>query len=304
MTPWNLVVLGSGSAKPTAFRSPSAQALYVGRQVYLIDCGEGTQMQLCKAALAPERVVAVFITHLHADHTLGLFGLIASLSMSGRTAPLAIYAHRDLKPILDTMVAFFVVHLNFELQFHPLPDTPGATIYADRQLSVSTIPLHHRIPTMGFKFEEHPLPPNIYPEVIEKYALTRQEIATLKRGEDVLLENGDVLSTTEALYQRRNPRSFAYMSDTLYTAAAAEYVEGVDLLYHEATYMQALIQLAKDTGHSTAQQAATFAKLANVKQLLLGHYSARYTDPTPLLQEAVAVFPNTTLARELDVHKI
>ena len=157
---------------------------------------------------------------------------------------------------------------------------------------------------MGFKFEEHPLPPNIYPEVIEKYALTRQEIATLKRGEDVLLENGDVLSTTEALYQRRNPRSFAYMSDTLYTAAAAEYVEGVDLLYHEATYMQALIQLAKDTGHSTAQQAATFAKLANVKQLLLGHYSARYTDPTPLLQEAVAVFPNTTLARELDVHKI
>ena len=304
MTHWELVVLGSGSAKPTAFRVPSAQALCVGRKIYLIDCGEGTQMQLCKAALPMERVAVVFITHLHADHSLGLFGLIASLSMSGRTAPLEIFAHAALKPILDSVIAFFVVHLNFEIIFHPLPETSGEVIYTDRQLSVSTIPLHHRIPTMGFKFQEHPIPPNIHQEVVEKYSLDRQQIATLKRGEDLLLDSGEYLRTTEALYQRRQPRSFAYMSDTLYTTTAARYVTDVDLLYHEATYRHDLLTLAKTTGHSTAQQAAQFAQLAGVKRLLIGHYSARYTDLTPLLEEAKAFFENTVLARELDVYQI
>lgn len=304
MTHWDLVVLGSGSAKPTAHRAPSAQALCVGRKIYLIDCGEGTQMQLAKAALPMERVAVVFITHLHADHALGLFGLIASLSMSGRTSPLEIFAHADFKPILDTVVAFFVVHLNFEILFHPLPDAPGEVIYTDRQLSVSTIPLHHRVPTTGFKFQEHPIPPNVRKEFVEKYSLNRQQIATLKRGEDLQLESGESIRTADALYQRHLPRSFAYMSDTLYTSTAAQYVQDVDLLYHEATYMQDLLPLAKTTGHSTAQQAAQFALHAGVKRLIIGHYSARYTDLTPLLEEAKALFPNTILARELDVHQL
>ena len=297
MTHWNLVVLGSGSAKPTALRAPSAQALCVGRKVFLIDCGEGT-------ALPMERVAAVFITHLHADHTLGIFGLIASLSMSGRTSPLEIFAHAAFKPILDSVIAFFVVHLNFEILFHALPDTPGEVIYMDRQLAVSTIPLNHRIPTLGFKFQEHALPPNIYQEIVDKYSLNKQQIATLKRGEDLLLENGVLIRKEEALYQRRMPRSFAYMSDTLYTTAAAHYIQGVDLLYHEATYMHELLPLAKTTGHSTALQAAQFAQFAGVKRLLLGHYSARYVDPKPLLEEAKGIFPNTSLARELDVYQI
>lgn len=304
MTQWELVVLGSGSAKPTALRAPSAQALCVGRKIYLVDCGEGTQMQLCKASLPLERVAAVFITHLHADHSLGIFGLIASLSMSGRTAPIEIFAHPDFKPILEAVIAFFVVHLNFEVIFHPLPQTPGDVIYTDRQLFVSTIPLHHRIPTVGFKFQEHERVPNIYPHVVEKYGLTRQQIAALKRGEDIQLDNGEFLRAADVLYHRYKPRTFAYMSDTLYTASALPFVKGVRLLYHEATYRHELLELAKATGHSTAQQAAQFAQLAEVEQLLIGHYSARYANPKPLIDEAKAIFPNTTLARELDRYQI
>ncbi len=304
MTSWQLVVLGSGSAKPTANRAPSAQALCVGRTVYLIDCGEGTQMQLCKAGIPLERILAIFITHLHADHTLGLFGLLASLSMSGRTAPLQIFAHQKLKTLLDDIIALFIVHLNFEIVFHPLPNSSSEIIYTDKQLSVSTIPLHHRIPTSGFKFVEHTPQPNIRTEIVKQYNLNKEQIATLKRNENITLADNTTLLATKVIYQRHTARSFAYMSDTLYTASAAQYVGSVDLLYHEATYMQELLPLAKQTGHSTAQQAATFAKLTDAKKLLIGHYSARYPSPSPLLDEAKAIFANSYLAFELDKHLI
>ena len=306
MLPWHLVILGSGSARPTAHRAPSAQALCIGRRVYLVDCGEGTQMQLSKAAIPLERIAAVFVTHLHADHTLGLFGLLASLSMTGRTAPLAIYAHAPLEGMIAHIIDLFIAHLNFEICFHPLPSEPGAEIYTDSQISVTTIPLHHRIPTCGFKFAEHPLPPNIRHEVVERYQLSRHEIALLKEGQAVAVarEGGALLRPSEVLYYRRAPRAFAYMSDTLFTASAASFVGEVDLLYHEATYTHDLIALAKQTGHSTARQAAEFAVLAQVKRLIIGHYSARYHDTEPLLAEAQQIFPATVLAKELNVHII
>ncbi len=305
MLPWHLVILGSGSARPTAHRAPSAQALCIGRRIYLVDCGEATQMQLSKAAIPLERIAAVFVTHLHADHTLGLFGLLASLSMTGRTAPLAIYAHAPLEAMIAHIIELFIAHLNFEICFHALPDEPGAEIYSDSQISVTTIPLHHRIPTLGFKFAEHPLPPNIRPEIVARYQLSRHEIARLKAGEEVALTSeATILRPSEVLYQRRPPRAFAYMTDTLFTASAAPFVRGVDLLYHEATYTQDLLPLAKQTGHSTAQQAAEFARLAEVKRLVIGHYSARYHDLEPLLAEAQHIFPATVLAKELDIHTI
>ena len=304
MLPWHLVVLGSGSASPTACRAPSAQALCIGRRIYLVDCGEGTQMQLSKATIPLERIVAIFVTHLHADHALGLFGLIASLSMTGRTAPLAVYAHAPLEAMLEHIIELFIAHLNFEIRFYPLPEEAGAEIYTDSQISVSTIPLHHRIKTCGFKFAEHPLPPNLRPEIIEQYQLSRQEIALLKERKEVTLSNGVVLRPDEVLYYRRTPRTFAYMSDTLFTASAAPFVQGVDLLYHEATYTQDLLSLAKQTGHATAQQAAEFASLAQAKRLIIGHYSARYHDLAPLLAEAQQIFPATVLAKELDIHTI
>lgn len=304
MNSWELVVLGSGSARPTARRNPSAHALHIGRKIYLIDCGEGTQMQLCKAHLSFEHIVAIFITHLHADHTLGLFGLLASMNMTGRTLPLDLFAHSALQPLLNQFVSLFVTHLNFDINFHPLPREGGVCIFSDRQVCVSTIPLKHRIPTSGFKFQEPERVPNIKPEIVTQFQLNKVQINTLKNGSSIRLKGGELLTPESVLYQRFTPRSFAYMSDTLYNIAALPYVEGVDFLYHEATYTQALQALAYKTYHSTAQQAAQFAKLAGVKHLLIGHYSARYPNPNLLLTEAQEIFPQTLLAKELDIHHI
>ena len=266
--PLDVVILGSGSAKPSATRCPSAHAVVHNRHLFLVDCGEGTQMQMCKCGLAIENVRAVFLTHLHADHVLGIFGLLASLSMSGRREDLDVYAHASFQPILEQNVRFFIVHMNFQVRFHAFDPEQNACVYEDRHLTVSTIPLRHRVPTAGFLFQEKPFPPNIWPEAIARHRLGLAEIASLKAGR------------------------------------AASMVQGVDLLYHEATYMHELLPLARQTGHSTALQAGQFAALAHVGKLIIGHYSARYSNVHPLLAEARSAFPNVVLAREGEAHRV
>ena len=302
--PLDVVILGSGSAKPSATRCPSAHAVLHNRHLFLVDCGEGTQMQMCKCGLAIENVRAVFLTHLHADHVLGIFGLLASLSMSGRREDLDVYAHASFQPILEQNVRFFIVHMNFQVRFHAFDPEQNACVYEDRHLAVSTIPLRHRVPTAGFLFHEKPFPPNIRPEAIVRHRLGLAEIASLKEGHDVERESGEVIYAREVLYQKRHPVAYAYLSDTLYSERAASMVQGVDLLYHEATYMHELLPLARQTGHSTALQAGQFAALAHVGKLIIGHYSARYSNVHPLLAEARSAFPNVVLAREGEAHRV
>lgn len=306
---FDIVILGCGSARPMAMRHPAAQALVTQRHIYLIDCGEGTQMQMARASLPLERIRAIFLTHLHADHLLGLFGVITSLSMSSRVKPLHIYAHPNLEPWLEFNIRFHVEHKRFPIQFHPIPPaeelTPQAPpIYQDKAIRVMGIPLDHRIPTTGFRFQEVATPPNIRQEVVKKYQLVPQQIYHLKQGHALSLANEKVLTPSKALYHKRYPASYAYLSDTRYCPSVLPYIEGIELLYHEATYCADLKELAHTTGHSTAQQAATIARDAKVCKLLVGHYSRRYTTLTPLLEEAQAVFPNTRLAMELDLHRV
>lgn len=300
----SITILGSGSARPIAERHPAAQAITHGRDIYLVDCGEGAQMQMERAGLPLERIRAIFITHLHADHTLGLFGLIASLCMTPRTRPLLLFAHASLEPILRANLAFFIERMGFKVVFHALPDetslSPTAKpIYETARLTVRTIPLTHRVPTQGFIFREKPFTPNIRPDILAEHGLTPPQILQLKAGETLDLGNGTKLLPQDALYHKRLPASYAYLSDTIYSPGVLPYIEGVELLYHEATYLDNLRDLAQTTGHSTALQAATIARDAGVKRLIIGHHSRRYLDLSPLLEESRAVFPNTELAQEL-----
>ena len=301
---FDVTILGSGSAKPTRTRCPSAHAVFHGDRLFLVDCGEGTQMQMARCSIAIERVHSIFLTHLHADHALGIFGLIASLSMSSRTAPLTVYAHGSFEPVFRQTVAFFVNRMSFELAFVPIDSEANVVIYEDNGITVTTVPLRHRVPTCGFIFREKPFPPNLKPGVVEEHHLSLAQIARLKEGQDIVLEDGELLSAGECLYQKRRPVSYAYLSDTLFTRRAIPMVEGVDLLYHEATYMADLLPLAKQTGHSTTLQAAEFAKSAGAGKLIVGHYSARYTDLAPLLGEVRSVFQNAVLAIEGQSHRV
>lgn len=261
-------------------------------------------MQMRRFGLPIERTEAVFITHLHADHVLGLFGLIASLSMTGRREPLHIFADPSFESVLRENVRFFVVHLNFEICFHPVDPQHPDTVYSDPRFTVTTIPLRHRIATVGYLFRETPYQPNIRREAIAHHGLSLAEIAALKRGESVRSETATPIEPHDVTYYKRQPVSYAYLTDTLYSERAISFIQGVDLLYHEATYSDELLDLARQTGHSTASQAAQVALRAGATKLIIGHYSARYKDLAPLLDEARSLFPNTALAHEGEVHRI
>ena len=302
--PFDITILGSGSAMPVAHRHPAAQALRVGRHLFLIDCGEGAQLQLRRARLPMEQLVAIFITHLHGDHVLGLVPLLSSLNMTSRSQPLRIYAHAALEPVLQASMELFVGELRFRYIFCPLDPRGGERIYEDRQLTVDTVLLHHRVPCVGFLFREKPPQPNIRQGVLRGHALGVEQIRMLKSGRDVELPSGDVIRASEALYQRRLPVSYAYMSDTRYSESEAQAVSGVDLLYHEATFLEDELPRARATGHTTARQAGQVAKLAGVGKLIIGHFSSRYMDLEPFLEEAQAMFPRTVLAREGETHRV
>ncbi len=300
----DITILGCGSAMPVASRHPAAQALRVGRHLFLIDCGEGVQRQLRRTKLPMEQLMAIFITHLHGDHVLGLVPLLSSLNMTSRTQPLRIYAHAELEPVLSASMELFVGPLRFPYIFCPLGRQGVARIYEDRQLTVETVPLHHRVPCVGFVFREKPVLANIRRDVLLRYALDVGQIRMLKAGRDIVLSSGQVLRASEVLYQHRLPVSYAYLSDTRYSEAEAMMVKGVDLLYHEATFLDGEQLRARQTGHTTARQAGQFARLAGVGKLIIGHFSSRYPHLAPFLEQAQAEFPNTVLAREGETHRI
>ncbi len=290
---FSVTILGSSSALPTSQRFPAAHALNVHERLFLVDCGEGTQMQLRKYKQRLSRLDQIFISHLHGDHVLGLVGLISTLNLLGRKSPLTIHAHAALQPILNQNIGFFVNDLQFQLNFMALDSKRHKTIFEDNSIIVESFPLKHRIASNGFIIREKPKLPNIRKNLIEKYSIPLADIIRIKKGADFITSEGIIIPNRELTFTSSPPRSYAYCSDTKYFDGLADYVKGVNTLYHEATFGNDMAKMAKATGHSTASQAATVAKAAGVGKLLIGHFSSRYKNVSTFLTEAREIFPNT-----------
>lgn len=298
MQNFELTILGCSSATPTSKRNPTAQLLNIAERFFLIDCGEATQIQLRKYKLKFQRINHIFISHLHGDHYLGLMGLISSMHLLGRTVELHLYCPAELQEIIEIQFKHSQSYIKFPIVYHAHKYINNDVIFEDERVEVRTIVLNHRIPCCGFLFKEKPLLANISKETIHLFQLTVEEIIAIKAGSDLTKRSGEVIENAKLVNAPHPPRSYAYCSDTCYDERIVEYIKGVDLLYHEATFLQEMEERAKETYHTTALQAGTMAKKAEVKQLMIGHYSARYKDLQPLLDEAKSVFENTILAIE------
>ncbi len=301
---FSLTTLGTASALPTANRYPSAHVLTVHERLFLIDCGEGAQMQMRKAGIPFSRIDNIFISHLHGDHIFGLFGFLSTLAMSGRRSPLYIYAPSAFDKILSFFLEQFGEGIQYGIIHNPVKCKEPLLIYDSKQVEVYAFPLVHRGETYGYLFKEKTPQRNIYKHLIEPYDLSLYEIARLKEGKDIerlLDEQSDAkitLKSEEFTYRPYKPRSFAYCSDTMSFKRLFGWIKGVDLLYHEATYGSELEALARTTFHSTARDAALCAKESGAGKLIISHFSSRYKDLNILLSEAENIFPDTYLAKE------
>ena len=298
MERFDIHILGCGSATPTTLHNPTSQVIDLREKLFMVDCGEGTQLQLRFQKLRFGRLNHIFISHLHGDHCFGLIGLISTLSLLGRTGDLYIHSHPDLKPLLQPQLDYFCRELSFKVVFEPFDTKTSAVIYKDRSVTVTTIPLKHRVPCAGFRFDEHPKAPHLIPDMIDFYKVPVKQLKDIKTGADFVAEDGSTIPNSRFTKPASPPHSYAYCSDTAYSESIVPLIEGVDLLYHEATFAQDAAARAKTTGHSTAREAATIAQKANVKKLMLGHFSSRYPDASVLLNEAKEIFENTILANE------
>lgn len=293
-----LTILGSSGALPAYGRFPSSQYLAIQNQHFLIDCGEGMQLQLSRFSINIHKISHIFISHLHGDHYLGLTGLIFSMHLQRRESDLHLFSFKGVDEILLAQLKHSKSILNFKIIFHPLTEGKIETIFEDDTLTVETIPLHHKIATSGFLFREKPKGLRINKAKLTEGMLL-QHIIQLKRGGDVADENGNLLYQNKDYTLPPKPSfSFAYCADTRPSENIIEQIQGIDLLYHEATFMEDEKEKASETKHSTAAEAAGIAKRSHVKKLIIGHFSARYKDLAPLLEEAKKIFQETTLAIE------
>lgn len=294
----SLTILGANSAIPTATRFPTSQLLQMGASYYLIDCGEGTQIQLRRNRIRLQRISAIFISHLHGDHYFGLVGLLNTFHLLGRRKELHVFGPPGLKDILDLQMQYSKTKLCYTLHFTTLEMGESKEIYSDKAASMRTIPMNHSIPCNGFLFREHPKKRKIIKEKTESLNVPISELPNLKDGKDYVDEKGVVHANTELTLDPNKSYSYAYCSDTAYDERVVPHISGVDVLYHEATFLTEMENRAETTYHATARQAATIAKMAGAGQLILGHYSARYNDFEGHKEEAQAVFENTDLAVE------
>lgn len=302
---FELTILGTSAALPAYNRFPSAQILNIQDQLFLIDCGEGTQMRMMEFGVKKNRIEQIFISHLHGDHVYGLIGLLTSFGLNNRTNPLTIFSPPGLEEIINIQFKYTGGQNSpFPIHFKVLDPTQSETIFDNDLLSVTTLPLLHRIPTVGYLFREKEHPRNILPEKIRAYQIPYTSIPAIKNGEDFQNLNGQIIPNTELTLAPRVPRTFAYCSDTAFNEALIPLIEGVDLLYHESTFCEDHQEQAKITMHSTAKQAATIAAKAKAGQLILGHYSARYKVLDCFLEEAQAIFSNTLLGKEGMVYEV
>ena len=295
---FSVTILGNASAKPTVNQHPSAQVVNLNEQYYLVDAGEGVQQQLIRRGINPLRLRAVFLSHLHGDHCFGIFPLISTLGLYGRQTPLDVYAPAPFGEILESHLRYFDSELPYKVVWHEVRTTEHAKIMENNTLEVWSIPLRHRVPTAGYHFREKQPGLNVDKWKIQRYGLSLRQIVAAKSGEDVTLDSGELIPNVELTYYPYKARSYAYLSDTNYSAKAAERVRGVDLLYHETTYSAELSDLARQRGHSSTTDAAKVATLAQAGQLIIGHFSSRHKDVEALAEECRTIFPNTHIAEE------
>ncbi len=295
---FEVTILGCGSATPTLRHSPTAQLVNHEEQYYLIDCGEGTQLQLRRFGIKFQKINHIFISHLHGDHYFGLPGLLSTFHLLGRTKELHIYAHADLQPVIGSQLRISQSYLRYPVHWHSLEYQKLDILFENEQLEIASFPLQHRIPTCGFLVRQKPKPRNMIASYISRYNIPVARIRQIKEGSDYTLPNGDILPN-ETLTTAPGPSlSYAFCSDTAFAEKTANYVRGVDTIYHESTFLQVHAKRAKDTFHSTAAQAAQVAVSAAAKKLILGHFSARYHNISVFQSEASVIFPNTILAEE------
>lgn len=300
-----LTILGYNSAIPTVKSAPTAQFLEMEERCFLIDCGEGTQVQLRKAKAKFSKINHIFISHLHGDHVFGLPGLISSFRLLGRETPLHVYGPKGIKEMMETIFRITETHQGFEVVFHELSSKKSEKVFEDNRVEVFTIPLDHRIYCNGYLFKEKPKERHLNMQEISKYPeIEICDYHNLKRGKDIQLSNGYILKNENLTKPAEPSVSYAFCSDTRYLESIIPIIKNVDVLYHEATFLHDLKKMADYTGHSTALEAAKIARKANVKKLILGHFSNRYNDLSVFLNEACEIFPETYLPEQLEAVKI
>lgn len=298
---FSLKILGSSSALPTSKRFPTAHLLNVNERFFLIDCGEGTQIQFRKHRVGFGKLNHIFISHGHGDHVFGLFGLFSSFQLLGRKADLHIYGPEDIRVLLDFYRNHYAAEGEFSIIFHPVGHRRVQKIFENKSVEVFSIPLKHRSPTTGFIFREIPPDLNLRKDALDIYKPSIEEVVQIKKGADLVLHSGEVIPSSELTLPPWKTRSYAYISDTAYTEKIVEHIMGIDLLYHEATFEQADVELARQTFHSTSVQAAKIAAAAGAGKLLIGHFSSRYKSVSKMEEEARSVFPDTKAVEDGEV---
>lgn len=295
---FNVTILGSGAALPTAKRATTAQYIECNNRYILIDCGEGTQNQIRKFGLKLQKISHILISHLHGDHFFGLPGLLSTMNLLGRNQGITVYGHPELETLIRGMLEVGKNKMTFNVDFVPLQYKDEQVIFEDKIITISSFPLKHRIETCGFKIQEKPKEFQLDSEAIKNSGLLIQHFPLLKKGENIQLENGEIRNFEDYTFPPKASHSYAFCSDTKPYQPLIPSITNVDVLYHEATFTEADVERAKTTFHSTAKQAASIAKTAKVKKLILGHFSTRYENTEVHLFEAKTIFENTICAED------
>ncbi|HEY5510516.1 MAG TPA: ribonuclease Z [Prolixibacteraceae bacterium] len=304
MNSFSVTILGSSSALPTSNRYPTSQVVRLNEQLFLVDCGEGTQIQLRKYGFKMGRINHIFISHLHGDHIYGLPGLISSLVLYGKKGELHIHAHSELQQMMEGMMKFMNEITDLAVKYHPLNFKRSSVLFEDKRIRVSSFPLKHRISCCGFLFQELPSKLHLDKFALEKYEVPISQRSNIKNGADLILSDGTVIPNEQLTIPANPPRSYAFCTDTVFLPKILPSIQGVDLLYHEATFGGDQMELAKKTFHSTSVQAAEMARLAGTRRLIIGHFSSRYKSVEGLVVEARTIFPETYAANDGDVFEV
>ncbi len=293
-----ITILGCYSATPRTITNPTSQVVELSNQMFLVDCGEGTQVQIRRKKIKFSRIQRVFISHLHGDHFFGLIGLISTFSLLNRQDELHIYGPKGIKDVILLQIKLSQSYTSYPLYFHELESTESELIFENEKVEVYTIPLKHRVYTNGYLFKEKNKKRKLNIAVVEEYGIDIAYYQKIKNGGDITLENGEVIPNEKLTLPSDEPQSYAFCSDTQYLESIVPIIKNVDVLYHESTFLEQDQSKTVHTMHSTAKEAATIALKANAKHLILGHYSTRYKDLQPFKDEAETIFPSVFLAED------
>ncbi|MBR3766315.1 MAG: ribonuclease Z [Muribaculaceae bacterium] len=297
MAQFQLNILGCGSAIPTARHNPSSQILDIRDNLFMIDCGEGAQLTMRKMRLKYTRLNHIFISHLHGDHCFGLIGLLSSMALQEKTGTVTIHIFEEGANLFDQQLKFFCRDIPFEIKFNIIKPEK-ALVFESHAITIETIPLFHRVPCVGFIFKEKPKLRHLKGDMVKFYNIPIKELHSIKEGNDYVTPEGVLVTNSQLTTDPDQVMSYAYCSDTAFNPQVAEMIKGINTIYHEATYTNDFAHLARQRGHSTSAEAARIAQMAGAERLILGHFSKRYRDESPIINEATEIFPNTILAND------